>query len=340
MIPLYHLWDHPADPVTEGPAQWLSPSLLAPKGLSISRGTGHYTQLTCLTQVTAYKLISRIQNPSKIRWKATLSNLNLARETIYNLENTHPTDKHIWKAILSNRRDLSTNVRNFLWKLIHDAHRCGHYWLKMINLSERGICPKCETPETMQHIIFNCEANQCEIIWKIAKDICERKNIAWPSGLDITTIMALPLLKVRSENGETRQGATRLLLIVISECAFLIWKLRCRRLLDTSPETPERTTSAREACNMTLSTINSRLEQDRILTSKKRYEKRAFPEELILKTWSGTLQNEHSLPENWLCTNGVLVGIPLWIEEHLTNHPRTPRTHQVAGVGWVPHDCA
>ena len=44
MIPPYHLRDHPADPVTEGPAQWLSPSLPAPKGLSISRGTGHYTE--------------------------------------------------------------------------------------------------------------------------------------------------------------------------------------------------------------------------------------------------------------------------------------------------------
>src|SRR5260221_831286 len=44
MIPPYHLRDHPADPVTEGPAQWLSPSLPAPKGLSISRGTGRNSQ--------------------------------------------------------------------------------------------------------------------------------------------------------------------------------------------------------------------------------------------------------------------------------------------------------
>ncbi len=34
---------NPADLVTEGPAQWLSPSLLAPKGLSVSGGTGHYS---------------------------------------------------------------------------------------------------------------------------------------------------------------------------------------------------------------------------------------------------------------------------------------------------------
>src|SRR5260221_13404565 len=47
MIPPYHLRDHPADPVTEGPAQWLSASLPAPKGLSISRGTGHNRVRVC-----------------------------------------------------------------------------------------------------------------------------------------------------------------------------------------------------------------------------------------------------------------------------------------------------
>ena len=43
MIPLYHLWDHPADLVTEGPAQWLSPSLPALEGFPVSGGTGHYS---------------------------------------------------------------------------------------------------------------------------------------------------------------------------------------------------------------------------------------------------------------------------------------------------------
>ncbi len=73
----------------------------------------------------------------------------------------------------------------------------------MANLSERGYCTKCGTPETMQHIVFNCEANQSIEVWKIAKKLCEMKKIAWPASIDITTIMALPLLKVHSENGET-----------------------------------------------------------------------------------------------------------------------------------------
>ena len=56
----------------------------------------------------------------------------------------------------------------------------GNYWLKMTKYNERGTCPKCDTPETMQHILFNCDANQSKIIWKIAEKISQRKNIQWP----------------------------------------------------------------------------------------------------------------------------------------------------------------
>ena len=122
--------------------------------------------------------------------------------------------------------------------------------------------------------------------------------------------MALPLLNVRSETGKIRPGATRLLRIISSECAFLVWKLRCERLLNVSPETPEKAISPQEAKNRTRK-INNRLEEDIALTNRRKYGKEAIPEKYVLNTWSGTLQDEPSLPENWLRANGVLVGIPL-----------------------------
>src|SRR5260221_1670283 len=117
-----------------------------------------------------------------------------------------------------------------------------------------------------------------------------------------------------------------LFLIVMSKCTFQIWKLCCKRLLDMSPENLERQISPQEARNLALSTVNSHLEQDRILTSEKRYGKSALPEDLVLKMWSGTLQNKHSLPKNWLQASGVLVGIPLWTEDNSS-------TPQTAAVG-------
>src|SRR5260221_12885248 len=99
----------------------------------------------------------------------------------------------------------------------------------MTNLSERGTCMKCSSPETMQHIMFNCKANQSTEVWKITKKLCEMKDIAWPMGLDITIIMALPLLKIRSRNRVMQHGVTCLFLIVMSECTFQIWKIHCKR---------------------------------------------------------------------------------------------------------------
>ena len=43
--------------------------------------------------------------------------------------------------------------------------------------------------------------------------------------------------------------------------------------------------------------------------TNKRYETKAISTKIVLSAWSGTLQNELSLPENWINCSGVLVGI-------------------------------
>src|SRR5258708_16621429 len=135
------------------------------------------------------------------------------------------------------------------------------------------------------------------------------KRIPWPHGFDITSIMARPLLKVKSESNRIRTGATRVLLIAASECAFLMWKARCKRLFDDNTETRNKTPAPQEIRHNLIAILNERLERDCILTSWKRYQSRALPGKLVLNTWSGTLLNESSLPEDWLKVNGVLVGI-------------------------------
>jgi len=42
--------------------------------------------------------------------------------------------------------------------------------------------------------------------------------------------------------------------------------------------------------------------------TSKRYGKRALATKIVLATWSGTLQDELSLPDNWIKQPGVLVG--------------------------------
>jgi hypothetical protein len=49
--------------------------------------------------------------------------------------------------------------------------------------------------------------------------------------------------------------------------------------------------------------------QDHILTDKLQFGAQAVKRQLILDTWSGLLMDEDSLPDDWINTPGVLVGI-------------------------------
>ena len=183
-------------------------------------------KLCSLTQATAYCLILRTHPPPNLK-NSTSSNLDLIKEATSDLDGTRPTNERIWSAAIKNRRDLSIGVRSFLWKLIHNAHKCGHYWSNIPNHEERGICHNCGSTESMQHILFNCDANKCDHAWNTVKALCAQKNINWPSGFNITSIMVLPLT-IKTPNNAPRPGATCFFLIATSECTFMLWKIRCK----------------------------------------------------------------------------------------------------------------
>ncbi|KAJ7661175.1 hypothetical protein B0H17DRAFT_953751 [Mycena rosella] len=92
-------------------------------------------------------------------------------------------------------------------------------------------------------------------------------------------------------------GTTRLFRILVSESAFLIWRLRCERVIQEKD-----LASAREIHNRWLKTINNRLGLDG-------YGKKAIKKSLVLKTWQRVLKNERNLPKNWIWEAEVLVGI-------------------------------
>ena len=92
----------------------------------------------------------------------------------------------------------------------------------------------------------------------------------------------------------------------MTESAHLIWKIRCECVLERNNR--EQWHTAQEIKNRWLSTINKRLLLDQAMTNKS-YESKAVSAKTMLCTWSGTLQNESFLPENWINYAGVLVGI-------------------------------
>ncbi|KAJ7708297.1 hypothetical protein B0H17DRAFT_917165, partial [Mycena rosella] len=93
--------------------------------------------------------------------------------------------------------------------------------------------------------------------------------------------------------------------ILISVGWHLIWNLHVLRVITN----PGYILTEETIYNHWLKNINAALRRDHILTDKIKFGPLAFKKQLVLNTWSGLLMDEDSLPEDWTCTEGVLVGM-------------------------------
>ena len=97
----------------------------------------------------------------------------------------------------------------------------------------------------------------------------------------------------------------RLYWILISEAAYLIWKIRNEHVInrDGAPATEQ------EIINRWNYHINHRLQVDKTLANRPpEGKKSALAPKKVLETWSGILAEEGTMPENWLREPRVLVG--------------------------------
>ncbi|KAJ6632290.1 hypothetical protein B0H10DRAFT_1626247, partial [Mycena sp. CBHHK59/15] len=93
--------------------------------------------------------------------------------------------------------------------------------------------------------------------------------------------------------------------IVQPHTAYQIWLLRNDRVIRRDGETAAEV----ETTNKWKFAINQRLDMDRLLANRLRRGKLpALAPKLVLGTWSDTLDNESSLPADWLKEPRVLVG--------------------------------
>lgn len=238
------------------------------------------------------------------------------RQTAVNLEKTRwaihdylngglPTDEKIWKSL--ENKDIPKTLRVFLWRLMHNAYKIGEYWNNIPGYEDRGRCPFCDEEESMEHILIECQAPEREYIWSLAKELWERKGLPWPE-LRIGSVLGSGHANFTHPNGKPRPGANRLYRILMTESAHLIWVLRCERRIKHA-DMPNANISEIEAHNKWVHKINTRLTLDKITSDKMKFKKLATNPDTALQTWSGVLDDEQNLPENWLRRSGVLVGI-------------------------------
>jgi ribonuclease HI len=123
--------------------------------------------------------------------------------------------------------------------------------------------------------------------------------------MSLGVILGCGLAEFRDGDGKRHEGTERLYRILVSEAAYLIWKIRNERVInrDGAPATEQ------EIINKWHYHINHRLQVDKILANRPpEGKKSALAPKKVLETWSGILAEEGTMPENWLREPRVLVG--------------------------------
>ncbi|KIJ43848.1 hypothetical protein M422DRAFT_169184, partial [Sphaerobolus stellatus SS14] len=144
----------------------------------------------------------------------------------------------------------------------------------------------------LDHILTKCKAPGQELIWKLTEILWNKTSKPWPD-ISIGVILGCGLSNYTVGNGVLDTGLNRLFLIIVSEAAYLIWKIRCEwkikheGRLDKCPSAPEVTSKWR-------SVMSKQIQFKIIASNSGRFRNKAIPFKLVEKTW-GKLLNTANL---------------------------------------------
>src|SRR6266852_2255738 len=205
---------------------------------------------------------------------------------------------------------------------MHGTQKIGKFWQRIPNVQQREFCKTCRTTETMEHILVHCQAAPRRIIWNLAEELWPHTRHPWPE-ISLGIILGCGTITLPPDNNENdptgredptqrtqKRGAKRLLQILISEAAHLIWVLRCERVIrvneDEDGEVRERIHTNEEVQTRWLKIINARLIEDKIIATRVKQDEKSL--QRLKETWEPTLLRTADLPHNWAHTREVLVG--------------------------------
>ncbi|KAF6765699.1 hypothetical protein DFP72DRAFT_798461 [Ephemerocybe angulata] len=244
------------------------------------------TKLTNLTQSKAYKGIlawKRAKTGGRLR---TLRMLDRIREETARRIGRVATNGTIWKSLIS-KNIVSKKVRAFMWKATHDCVPCGHIWAKVKGLEDRSRCDSCGCTESLEHILTECTRSGQELVWRLVRLALEEKGIEWED-LTLGTILGCAVREQKKKD-DRRPGQERAYAILVSEAAFLIWKIRCEWRIGRNEEETE-AHSDEEIENRWRFMMNAIIEFDYLSSNKERYGTKATDAKLVEATWGGLLE--------------------------------------------------
>ncbi|KAI0698301.1 hypothetical protein C8T65DRAFT_581975 [Cerioporus squamosus] len=258
-------------------------------------------RLDVVTQSLAYRAIRRTNAcDQRQSTRIMIGRVQAALQLDYNV---NVTEERIWLKIRD--PDLARNIREYLWKLAHDAYKVGRYWRNISGFEQREMCEVCGVEDSMDHILFECTAPGQAIIWDLVRSAMGIV-VNVPLQLSIGAVIGAPNIELKGENGKLMRGPSRLAKLLITEAAHLVWKLRCERVIQW--EGSNRVHVGEEIRGRLWAAVNRRMQMDVSLVFSRARGKKPKAK-LITDTWRRVLRDADALPEEWTKVPGVLVGM-------------------------------
>ncbi|KAG1749523.1 hypothetical protein EDB19DRAFT_1629518, partial [Suillus lakei] len=94
----------------------------------------------------------------------------------------------------------------FLWKNLRGAYKISQFWTWITNFEQQANCALCGNPESMEHILLDCNKSQpIKIIWNLAHKLWLKRETSW-SNLHYRTILGCNLTNFQSPKGKRLSG--------------------------------------------------------------------------------------------------------------------------------------
>ncbi|KAI0746606.1 hypothetical protein C8Q80DRAFT_1271475 [Daedaleopsis nitida] len=261
-------------------------------------------KLSRMTQSLAYRIIRKEKEGSLQARRATEMNVAKILTEIKSCFGVDISEVALWGSI--RRREFSRECRQFMWMVIHDGYMVGSKWLQE-NMSDesqaRASCKRCDVIETMEHILFDCTAYGRGTVWELLEETWELTKKSWVEPCWGNTLGAGCAVFPKG-NGKRDSETEALWMTLVSESMYIIWKLRCERVIQRDGEE----FSIREVENRWYATIDQRLGLERKVAAMA-IKKRARLMAKVEKKWEPVLVDPDNLPSGVTMTMGVLVGI-------------------------------
>lgn len=243
-------------------------------------------KLETISQSTAYQgiLTSLPHLPYN---RATTINLDISRHAIHALSKSMEKDASIWTKCRNTT--IRKPIQLFIFKALHNALKIGDFWAAIPNpqYTIRAFCHHqgCDNSvESLEHILLDCCSPECKTIWRLTKALWPTHIRPWPP-ITIGTILGCGSLKLAptepydaNQDKQHGPGISRLLQILISEAAHLIWALRCERVIGGNHHSTE-TIEKRW-----VQKIDHRLQLDRFIATRIRRSK--LSSHIVKTTWT------------------------------------------------------